>query len=224
MIKDKKDIRALINRYLTNNEGIKALGFISYHTFDKELIESDYESLNVFFRENFDLNHRVINYQDLLKDASKNTWLKINDVYDLELLDELIALAIAANVLTENLLFRYEEAFGQLDLIALINENPEDLQHYSEQEYLKVMNRRVLPTFKLLVSEYTLSCYEKDQLKNDYSDEIKRELLLSWWDQGMEGHDYSETRETFLEYLSTTNLMGIIQFIYQLYSKNDTAM
>ncbi|MDE6292926.1 MAG: hypothetical protein K2L98_04515, partial [Bacilli bacterium] len=145
-------------------------------------------------------------------------------VYDLELLDELIALAIASNVLNENLYFRYEESFCQLDLIALINEDPEDLQHYSEQEYLKVMKRRVLPTFKLLVSEYTLSCYEKDQLKNDYSDERKRELLTSWWNQGMEGHDDSQTRETFLEYLSAPNLVGIIHFIYQLYSKNDTSL
>ncbi len=224
MIKDKRDIQAMINKYMTTKKGINALGFLSYHTFDKELITKDYEAINDFFRENFDLNHCVINYQDLLKDAEGSIWLEINTIFDLELLDELIAFTIASNVTEENLSFRYDESIGQFDLLALINEDPEDLQFYTEEEYLKIMKRRVLPTFKLLISRDTLTRYEKNQIPNDYSDERKKELLISWWDQGMEGKEDEYTRECFLEYLTAPNLNGIINLVYQIYSQNNTSL
>ena len=224
MIKDKKDIQAMINKYKTTKEGINALGFLSYHTFDKEVIAEDYESINDFFRENFDLNHRVINYQDLLKDATGSIWLKINTIFDLELLDELIAFGIASNVLTENLVFRYDESFNRLDLLGVIKEDPEDLQQHTEQEYLKIMKRKVLPDFRLLVSDNTLKLYEKDQLKDDYPIERKKELLISWWNQGMEGEEDDYTREAFLEFLTAPNINGIIYLVYQIYSQNETSL
>ncbi len=220
----KMDIQAMINKYKTTKEGINALGFLSYHTFDKEKIAEDYESINAFFRENFDLNHRVINYQGLLKDAEGSIWLEIATVFDLELLDELIAFAIAAEVFEENLTFRYEETYFNIDIIALLNEDPESLEYYDEEEYLKVMKRRVLPTFKLQLSYDTLARYEKDQLEDDLSIERKRELLLSWWEEGMKDDEDEYTLAVFKEFLNDANFNRTMYLVYKLYSQNETSL
>ncbi|MDE6141833.1 MAG: hypothetical protein K2G03_04440, partial [Bacilli bacterium] len=223
MIKDKKTIQAMIYRYMTNEEGINALGFISYHTFDKELIAKDSESINDFFRENFDLNHRVIKYCDLLKDASGKIWLSIDNLFDLELLDELIALGLAADVFEENLTFRYDEFLFNIDLIVLLNEDPENLEHYSEEDYLELMNERIIPGNKLQVSKTTLDYYSQKQIEQDYSIERKKELLLSWWNQGMKNEEDESTIEIFKEFINGSNLNGIIYLVYRLYSQNETS-
>lgn len=223
MIKDKKEIQSLINRYKSEEYGIKALGFISYHNFDRRLIEEDYESINDFFRENFDLNHRVIKYRELLSDSSGKTWLEINTIFDLELLDELIAFGIASKVLNENLQFRYDELLYYMELMPLINENPENLEHYTEEEYLDSMKRFVLPCFKLEVSNETLARYKKAQLTNDYSLERKKELLISWWDHGMKNSSAESTRTMFLELLDSQNINALAYLILNLDSRNATS-
>lgn len=224
MIKDKREVQSVISKYMTNDEGINALGFISYHTFNAELLKTDSKKVSDFFRGSFDLNHRVINYNDLLKDTSGKTWLTIDNIFDLELLDELIALGIAAKVFEENLVFRYDHFVFNIDLVALVNEEPEDLQFYSEEEYLDLMKKRIITSGKLQVSKTILDSYEHEQIENDYSIERKKELLISWWEQGMKNNDDESTRNKFLELLDTQNLNAIIYLVYNLYSRNETSL
>lgn len=222
MIKDKKDIQAMINKYLTDERGINALGFISYHTFDKELIAEDYESINDFFRGNFNLYHSFIHYQDLLEDESGKTWLKINTIFDLKLLDELIAFGIVSKVFNENILFRFHEA-ANFDFI--LNEDPENLVRFKEDgNYIKSMKNIVISKSALEVSEETIRRYEKVTLNDDYSIERKKELLISWWDEGMKDEEDEQTREYFLELLTASDLNGIIYLVYNLYSQNFAAV
>lgn len=216
MIKDKKDIQAMINKYLTDERGINALGFISYHTFDKELIAEDYESINDFFRGNFNLYHSFIHYQDLLEDESGKTWLKINTIFDLKLLDELIAFGIVSKVFNENILFRFHEA-ANFDFI--LNEDPDNLVNFKEEEnYIRLMKNRVIPKSTLEVSEETIRHYENVTLNGDYSIERKKELLISWWDQGTIGIDDKETRDTFLQLLESEYVYNLIDLVWYIES------
>lgn len=223
MIKDKKEVQSIIFKYITDDEGINALGFISYHTFNAELLKPDAEKVSDFFKENFDLNHRVISYKDLLKDASGKTWLTIDNIFDLELLDKLIALGIAANVFEENLVFRYDHFINNIDLVALVNEDPENLEHYSEEDYLSLMKKRIIPSGKLQVSKTILVLYEQEQPKNDYSIERKKELLISWWDRGMKNSNDESTRAKFLELLESQNINAIAYLVLNIESRNATS-
>lgn len=223
MIKDKKEVQSIIFKYITDDEGINALGFISYHTFNAKLLKPDAEKVSDFFKENFDLNHRVISYKDLLKDASGKTWLTIDNIFDLELLDKLIALGIAANVFEENLVFRYDHFINNIDLVALVNEDPENLEHYSEEDYLSLMKKRIIPSGKLQVSKTILVLYEQEQPKNDYSIERKKELLISWWDRGMKNSNDESTRAKFLESLESQNINAIAYLVLNIESRNATS-
>lgn len=221
MIKNKSELRSIIYKYTTENIGTNALGFIEYHTFDTKLIKRDMAEINKFFRDNFNLNKNVIHYRDLLKDERGRNCIEISSILDIELLDELIAFGIAANVFTENLMYRYRESLGSPILLPLLNENPEDLKNYTEQKYINAIKFYVLPHFCLDVSEYTLSQYEN---YDGYSIERKKELLLSWWDEGMEGlEDPYMTRELFMAYLESEMLEDLIPFISNLYSQNKTS-
>ncbi len=223
MIKDKKEVRALLNKYLTDEKGINALGFISYHTFDKTLIEEDKIAINDFFRENFALHRYSIKYQDLLKNNVDEMWLSIDTIFDVELLDEFIAFGIAANVLSENLLFRFDEFASYPHISQTLNESPEDLAHNEVENYLNMIKKSVLPRFKLQVSEETLRLYEEEQVKT-YSLERKKELLLSWWDVGMQNECDEKTRKTFLKFLDEPDINGLIYLINSLFIKNDTSL
>lgn len=214
MIKDKKQIHAMIYRYLTDEKGIKTLGFISYHAFNKELIAEEFELINDFFRENFDLNHPVIKYGDLLKDSNGEAWLEIKDIFDLELLDELIAFGIAANVFNENLIYRFEDTVYY----------PEDLQHYDKEGYLRIMKEMALPLSRLEVSDNTINRYCKIATQSDYSLQRKKELLLSWWESGMKDEDDEETRRVFVELLESEYITTIIYLIHLMYLKNETSL
>lgn len=220
MIKDKKDVRAIINKYMDINGDAKALGFINYHAFNARKIKEDFEAINDFFRKNFKLNQRTIRYVDLTFDEEDNMWLSIETIDDIELLDELIAFAIASGVLKENLVYRYNEGLLRLDNIVLINEDPRDLEQYSEGEYIRAIKRNVLTSYHLDVSEETRARYKKEIIRRVYSPERKKELLMAWWDRGVAN---PETREVFSELLDQSIGADLILFVYKLYKQGLTS-
>lgn len=220
MIKDKKDVRAYINKFKCDGDGVNALGFISYHTFDKTKMSEGFESINDFFRKNFKINKRTIKYVDLTFDETDNMWLNIETIYDIELLDELIAFGIASGVLVENLLYRVEEVAFSPYNIELLNEDPSDLELHSEQVYIKGIKRLILPTSKLDVSEETLARYRKETIRRIYSPERKKELLMAWWDRGV---DHPENREIFSQLLDQDIAEDLILLVFSLYSSGLTS-
>ncbi len=224
MSKNKNEVRAFINYYLWNETSaseIKALGFIEYHRFYKTKIDRDHDKILNFFCSNFDLSSTLISYSKLLYDKDNKRWLEIEDAFDIELLDLLLALGIASSVFLEDLSIRCKNFVILGGDSFVLNEDSQNVQACDFNLYLQIMRDKVIPLSEVCVNPETLKFAKEnsDTIKDDLSADDKKALLLSWWEDGMpDNNEYSITKEIFKGFLDGETMSDLILLVYRLYS------
>ena len=200
MAKTKKEIEDFISNYLSysfDDSDYAVEGITRYVGLNKEKIIQDKETIIEFFVNNLCLGERDYSsmlYGTVLKDDKDNVWNNLESMDDLELLDEVIALGIAADVFIDRLYDRFYtmRLLGQSAIFLL----PEMFRFNSiseEEAYLTSFKNTVAAKGYILKNVELLDKY----LGIDETKELYKELLDYWWVITKDASVPDETIEIF---------------------------
>lgn len=179
----KNEVRAFINPYLASdltNITSTTETITRYISYDKELVEANKESIYKFIFENFNINSVCVYLERLIEDKCEREWNSLRSLEDLELLEELLGLAIVSGLFKDDLRMRFQVITNAGPLAKILNPEIMDLStEFLVNAYLASMRNLILPTMFFKVDEKIYKEYKCD--KKEYSKEEKKGILCYWF-------------------------------------------